>query len=455
MLAWAKTLFEAPSFNAEKSFVVLTARVSPALLDRWVARASVMNHGFLWAPGDLARSRDAWTLAGHGATLELTAKGSTRWDHVREEARRAFDRVDQVAHAGTIAPPLRFFGGASFHPSSKLEPDAVWAGFGEASFVLPRWLYGVHDGDAFLQFAFRREELASRGHLLAEIALAENAEPPDVESAASVHAFPPDTSYAVWQTLVDRALEAIHRGAFQKVVVARRSVVAQSISVPASLERLRAQNAESTVFSFTRGGLTFLGASPERLIFLEGNRLATEALAGTIARSEDDEPAKHALLASNKDRREHQIVVDGISAALTPFSSDLDVPSSPKVRTLARVHHLATPIVGHVDRATHVLSLVGALHPTPAVSGLPKLAASEWIAEHEAFERGWYASPAGWFDEKGDGTFAVAIRSALVKSDGALIFAGVGIVDGSEPDAEYRETQLKQKTILSALGSGA
>ncbi|MEO8876994.1 MAG: chorismate-binding protein, partial [Polyangiaceae bacterium] len=123
--------------------------------------------------------------------------------------------------------------------------------------------------------------------------------------------------------------------------------------------------------------------------------------------------------------------------------------------TLGRVHHLATSIVGRLDRPAHVLSLVAALHPTPAVSGLPKQAAADWIRDHESFERGWYAAPVGWFDDQGNGTFAVAIRSALVKNDEAWVFAGAGIVDGSEPDAEFRETQLKQKTILAALGTTA
>jgi isochorismate synthase len=395
--------------------------------------------------------RDAWTVAGSGSVLRLEANGAERFDRLRDEAAKSFSRVVEWAEPNVVAPRLRFFGGASFHVGVR---DPSWTRFGDASFTLPRWLYGVHDGEAFLRFAFRRDELAHPETLLAEIERAESDADPNTENAASRSSAPPGNDLdASWRPLVEDALDAIRGGAFHKLVVARRSPASRSIPLSASIARLRKQNAESTTFAVVRGPSAFFGASPERLIFLDGNRFVTEALAGTIARGEDDEAAKRALFSSDKDRREHQVVVDGIAAALAPFSSGIDIPSEPGVRTLGRVHHLATPIVGRVDRDTHVLSLVSALHPTPAVSGLPQRAASEWIRDHESFERGWYAAPVGWFDDRGDGTFAVAIRSALVEENRAWVFAGAGIVDGSEPDAEFRETQLKQKTILAALGS--
>lgn len=451
MLAWAKKNLEALQLAPEDFFVVLTARASADLLGRWIARAASTKHGFLWAPGDLAKSRDGWTVAGSGATSILEASGADRFNHLREDARRQFSTIAERIESGTVAPRLRFFGGGSFHPELR---DALWTDFGDASFVLPRWLYGVKNGDAFVRFAFRREELASPETLLAEITRVEAGDDSEIAKSSSGSSTPPDQDEdATWRPLVESALAAIRDHAFHKLVVARRSSVARSISVAASLARLRRENSESTTFAFVRGASTFLGASPERLIFLEGNRFSTEALAGTIARSADDDAQKKALLASQKDRHEHQVVVDGIKAALAPFSKGIDVAAAPTVRTLGRVHHLATPIVGQVDQATHVLSLVAALHPTPAVSGLPQRAASSWLRDHENFERGWYAAPVGWFDDQGDGTFAVAIRSALVDENRAWVFAGAGIVEGSEPDAEFRETQLKQKTILAALSS--
>jgi menaquinone-specific isochorismate synthase len=451
MLAWAKKSLGEINLSSAGFVVVLTARAEPNLLERWIDLATCTKHGFLWAPGDLAKSRDGWTLAGRGATTTVEASGTDRWARLREVARHAFSTTTERVEPGAVAPRLRFFGGGSFHAELT---DSSWDGFGDASFVLPRWLYGVKDDDAFLRFAFSRAELASPEALLAEIERLESPAESNIPNVSSGSSTPPlYDEDATWRPLVEDALAAIHDRAFQKLVVARRSSVSKSISIAASLARLRRENTESTTFAFVRDGSTFLGASPERLIFLEGNRLSTEALAGTIARTgdDDDEAQKKALLASQKDRHEHQVVVDGITAALAPFSKGIDVAAQPSVRTLGRVHHLATPIVAHVDQTTHVLALVAALHPTPAVSGLPQRAASSWLRDHEKFERGWYAAPVGWFDDRGDGTFAVAIRSALVDENRAWIFAGAGIVEGSEPDKEFRETQLKQKTILAAL----
>ncbi|MEO9233261.1 MAG: isochorismate synthase [Polyangiaceae bacterium] len=461
MLAWAKKNIAtegkpatglASRLTSEDRFVVLTTRVSPDRLAHWTERAIATKHGFLWAPGDLAKAHDAWTLAGHGATTSVEACGADRFAHLREEARRQFSSTVEWAERDVLAPRLRFFGGAAFHAELV---DPLWTGFGDASFVLPRWLYGVKNGEAFLRFAFRREELAAPELLLAEIERVESDVSSDTANESAGSSSPPAADEdATWRPLVESALAAITSGAFHKLVVARRTSVTRSISVSRSLRRLRRENSESTTFAFVRGLSAFFGASPERLIFLEGNRFFTEALAGTIARELDDDAAKKALLASDKDRREHRVVVDGIAAALIPFSNAIEIAAAPAIRTLGRVHHLATPITGQVDRNTHVLDLVAALHPTPAVSGLPQRAASEWIRDHESFERGWYAAPVGWFDDRGDGTFAVAIRSALVSQNRAWVFAGAGIVNGSEPDAELRETQLKQKTILAALSEG-
>jgi menaquinone-specific isochorismate synthase len=128
------------------------------------------------------------------------------------------------------------------------------------------------------------------------------------------------------------------------------------------------------------------------------------------------------------------------------------VPEVPIVRSLRNVHHLWTPIVGDLARPAHVLDLVELLHPTPAVCGWPRDAAMAWIASREAVSRGWYAGAVGWFDQVGDGSFAVAIRSGLFEGREAWIYAGAGLVEGSEPEAELAETRVKQTPILAALG---
>ncbi|MGH7285442.1 MAG: isochorismate synthase, partial [Polyangiaceae bacterium] len=277
-------------------------------------------------------------------------------------------------------------------------------------------------------------------------------ETPDPRARTISASVPPDAD-GVWIPLVEQALADIERGALQKIVVACRASIPEPVSPSATLARLRARNLRATSFSIRREDSVFLGATPERLIFSDKTHALTETLAGTIARraGADDERAKAELLARDKDLREHGIVVHGITSALAPFVLGIDRPREPSVRTLERVHHLATPIVAKLARATHVLSLVEALHPTPALSGFPKTEAFAWIAAHEPFDRGWYGAPVGWFDDSGEGAFAVAIRSALVTSARTCLYAGSGVVRGSRPDAELAETRLKLETISDSL----
>ncbi|MEO8876959.1 MAG: chorismate-binding protein, partial [Polyangiaceae bacterium] len=349
MLAWAKQRLAAPEVPADAFFVVLTARASAKALERFLPKIETHEGAFFWAPGTLARAYDDWTLAGTGAVLQIEESGADRFSRVQAAATRSFAAITEWSESGVIAPRIRLFGGASFHPSVR---DPLWAPFGDASFVLPRFLYGVRNDDAFFRFAFRRDELSSPNDLLAEIARMESGEDFQVigdRQGASSNAPSNGEVDPAWRTLVTDALAAIREKVFDKVVVARRSSVSRSISVPTSLQRLLRENPESTTFACVRNGSAFLGASPERLIFVDGEHVITEALAGTIARGADDEAAKRALFTSDKDRREHQIVVDGITAAISPFSSGIDVAQTPTVRTLGRVHHLATSIVGRLD----------------------------------------------------------------------------------------------------------
>jgi len=439
--------------------VVLTAR-APAAANDALLRLDALGDSVLWEPGRSEGMDAAWTISGRGETLRIDARGGERWKDIEARAREVWPTVIECREPGCSAPPIRLYGGGSFHPSGG---DAIWAAFGDASFVLPRWVHGRCAGDAFLQLAFRSEELVDRARLSAEVNRALDALEATAPRAPSRASQPPRAApadgqgFASWCDLVTGALNGIRAHAFEKVVAARRTYVPLDRAATGApllfLDRLRDDNGGCACFAFGRHDQLFFGASPERLVFAEGCEVSTEALAGSLARSPDlDSNAVLALTASEKDRREHSLVVDGIARALAPFGGTLHVPAEPTVRTLRRIHHLATPITLTLDAPRHVLSLVSALHPTPAVCGFPRAPAFEWIAEHERFDRGWYAGPVGWFDREGRGAFAVAIRSALLDADGVWVFAGAGIVERSDPSAEYAETALKQKTILSALG---
>ncbi|MCB1034068.1 MAG: chorismate-binding protein, partial [Acidobacteria bacterium] len=179
--------------------------------------------------------------------------------------------------------------------------------------------------------------------------------------------------------------------------------------------------------------------------------IETEALAGSIG-SGDRQAAR--LLASHKDLGEHALVVEHLVERLRPFCDTLDWSTQPRIRELRNLLHLHTPIRGRLHRDTHILDLVAALHPTPAVAGVPAEAAVRWIAQRESTPRGWYAGPVGWFDAAGDGEFDVALRSCLLAGPTVWLFAGAGIMLDSDPEAEYQETALKQRSLLAALGVG-
>ncbi|MGP4017122.1 isochorismate synthase DhbC [Saccharopolyspora sp. 5N708] len=200
---------------------------------------------------------------------------------------------------------------------------------------------------------------------------------------------------------------------------------------------------------------TFLGASPELLVSRRGLRVRSNPMAGSRPRSADpveDQRLATELSNSDKDRREHAAVVDAVVQTLRPFCQDLQV-SGPTVISTAAMWHLATEITGELrDPATSSLEIAHALHPTPAVCGTPPQRAREVIAETEPFERGYYAGMVGWCDAAGDGEWVVAIRCADIEDDVLRLYAGAGIVAGSEPADELAETSAKFRTALSAMG---
>jgi menaquinone-specific isochorismate synthase len=199
----------------------------------------------------------------------------------------------------------------------------------------------------------------------------------------------------------------------------------------------------------------FLGASPELLVSRDGDVVRAQPMAGTAPRGgdpADDARLGEALLASNTYRHEHQVTIDMVYDTLVPWCSYLDYEAEPSVVGVANVQHLATLVEGRLSQpAPSVLELVHPLHPTPAVSGWPRALANEWIAEHEGLDRGRYAGTVGWVDADGNGTWAVSIRCAEVDGRVARVFAGNGIVAGSDPDTELAETQAKLLAVLGAL----
>ena len=253
---------------------------------------------------------------------------------------------------------------------------------------------------------------------------------------------------------------AVGRGRIDKVVLARRVAfeAPADLDLTAALRHLAATAPESTTFAFTREGTTFLGATPERLARTVGRSFETVAIAGSAPRGPDPESDARfaaALLASEKDREEHAVVVDTLRAELAPIVEELTVAEAPGILALRHVQHLVTPMTGTLREEAGLLGLAGLLHPTPAVGGEPRDTALALIAEHEGFDRGWYAGPIGWLGADGAGELMVALRCALVRGRDAVLFAGCGIVADSDPAREWDESRLKLRTMTAALGGVA
>ncbi|MFA9504591.1 isochorismate synthase MenF [Natrinema sp. H-ect1] len=394
---------------------------------------------------------DGLELVGRGIAAEFTAGGTGRFDRLRDRANRVFSGL---VHDGPEPARPRAVGGVAFHDGH--EPMPPWTGFPAASFIVPRvqvvrtddgtWLTAVGDR------AGEADDRLERWH--DRLTVSPGTGPSG--STPGVAATRRTTSPAEWTTQVDTALERIADGRLRKVVLAQALSVELEgpIDVAATLERLGRQYPNCYRFSIGHGtGGTFFGAPPERLVSKRGQRVETEALAGSVPRGEtpaEDEDHVERMRGDEKFQHEHGLVVDAIREQLAPLARDLTV-SEQTIRRLATIQHLQTPIEATLSGDRHVLEIVEALHPTPAVGGVPPDAAWETIRETESFDRGWYAAPVGWFDADGDGEFAVGLRSGVATDEQVTLFAGSGIVADSDPDEEWDEVQLKFRPVLDEL----
>ncbi|MBK8252562.1 MAG: isochorismate synthase [Polyangiaceae bacterium] len=434
---------------ADPSFQVhLDGATSPLFL--WVPRSADTNVSAL--------DNDHLTMACWGTAARVSGTGPNRWSHVKEAAARLFSTLkhDNLP----IAP--RLVGGFAFDLASSCvhnsDLTAAWAPFDDACFILPKLVYAQRAGQAwFTAFGVDRAAAAlsvqkARGAL--EKALSSSDSP--FASRASTH--PPtfhDGGEPEWKALVEKAVNAILHRNFQKVVLSRTRRVSfnKRPNLTRAFALLEDRHPTTTRFLFRQGESTFLGASPERLATVSGSKVYTEALAGSIPRSSTEplEQLTTQLLESAKDRAEHAFVVDAVAQALRPYCDSLTYPSVPVARVLPHVLHLQTPIQGTLACHTPILDLVERLHPTPALCGTPRAESRAFLLENEDSFRGYYGGAVGHLSADGNGTFVVAIRSALTTESSAWIYSGAGIVEHSNPSLEYQETSAKERTMREAL----
>lgn len=270
-----------------------------------------------------------------------------------------------------------------------------------------------------------------------------------------------EPSRDVYKRMVERALDSMLDPArLRKVVLARALSVESSsaIDVFRLLGRL-AYDREVTVYGvplFDERDTTLVGATPELLLGKSGRKVVSTPLAGSARRSRnagEDFRRSEALLHSEKDRREHASVVESVVERLAPYCNYVSISDGPSVFSTATMWHLGTQIEGEIkDDSISSVDLAVALHPTAAVCGLPREAAAQLIGDLEPFDRGFFSGAVGWCDSRGDGQWMVTIRCAEIADRTARLFAGAGVVPGSDPEMEAAETSAKFETMLRAMG---
>ncbi|MBK1880390.1 isochorismate synthase [Pelagicoccus mobilis] len=409
----------------------------------------------------IERRRDDLAIAGAEDALSFSPSGANRFAEVKQWIAEVLENAIAVGDSSLPFFGPHFFSGFTFFEESKAD-----APFPSSSVFVPRW-----------------QVVSSKGRCIA-IANAVIAAGDDIEAIAK-RIWNANTKFrtfdytdsderslrdrlrvletkecggdAAFKESVERVLKRIDEGEFQKIVLARAlDLKADQAFHPLEiLNTLRERYEDCYAFSIANGkGQSFIGASPERLVSVAQGRVNVDVLAGTAPRGKtasEDARLGAGLLESEKDRREHQIVHESVCRRLQDLGLSVSESCNPSLKKLQNVQHLFVDVEARLEEGIHLLDLVASLHPTPAVGGTPREDAVPKICEHERFDRGLYAGPIGWINAKGEGEFLVGIRSALVDGENARLFAGVGIVEGSVPEREHLETNLKFQALKENL----
>ncbi len=419
--------------------VVFASRLAS---DRW----------FCWEQPDRG-----FALAALGVAHEATSRGPERFGEVAREC------FATAAEALVSAPPRLpagagavWTGGFAFEAQGGASP--AWSSLPPASLVLPELSICASGGRAFLTVnALLTPGADPRGVQAALEARLASLRPerlplldPHPTARAEIHSA---RAPADFERTVAEATRRIDGGALRKVVLAREVIAsAPAAHDPAAVfGAMREQFGSCFCFCCGTPQAAFIGASPELLVRRSGASVSSVALAGSTRRSSDpavDDHLGEQLLRSDKNRREQRIVSERIVRTLRPHAVWVEAAAEPEVIKVANIQHLGTPVIAQLAEPRSAVELAGLLHPTPAVGGEPREEAAATIAELEGMDRGWYAGPVGWMDAAEDGEFCVALRSGLLRDRDAHLYAGVGVVAGSDPEAELEETEIKLQALL-------
>ena len=385
------------------------------------------------------------TLVGLGVAGGVRLSGERRFQEAREWYRGLMARAEVEGPGVAGTGPLAI-GGFRFDVEAMTSPE--WACFGDGLMVVPRVCYAwTPDGTWVTENGF----FPVNG----KVSLPEIDSDRNADRGARIRSW----GGRGWESSVIGALESVRTGEVEKVVMARRlgEEWGEGVGLASALGRLTEKEERCSVFGVGVGEKTFLGATPEPLVSLSGEMVECICHAGSAARgltAEEDRALGEALLRDRKEQREHSFAAKSVEQALRGLCDELTWDSTPKLSKLKNVQHLSTAFQGKNSEGRDILEFVEALHPTPAVAGVPTDRAVKLIRELEGMDRGWYSGPVGWMDHMGRGEFAIAIRSGLVTKDRAYLYGGAGIVEGSNVEKEYAETEMKMRGLREALELG-
>lgn len=344
-----------------------------------------------------------------------------------------------------------FFSFNRFDAENPAPCDELFDAFPRLRFMLPEIVLIQTDAGSYLQVNSLSPVYQGRVRRF----LKQAASAPARTRRTIPHRIEPD-SREDWRRAVGEALAAIDAGVVGKVVLSRRQklVADEPFSSKDLLVNLIDGDARGTVLLYRYADVFFCGCTPELLVRKDGARVSSMCLAGTCPAGADEQERRRLadeLMADGKNRAEHDCVVRHVREVFRRVCFDVDVPQTPGIMPLTHVQHLHTPAAAQVLDGVSLWELMGDLHPTPAVSGTPVGEARMLIRRIERYNRAFFAGACGYIDAAGDGEFSVGLRTGVFDGETGWLYAGCGIVAGSDADAEYDEIGLKLKTILDAF----
>jgi menaquinone-specific isochorismate synthase len=401
-----------------------------------------------------------FALTGAGVAASATAERDENNASVRDVLTQLQSTATVIGISGIEGTGPLLFGGLAF--DSTKQPSKKWASFGGSYFFLPTFLLTKQKGQCYLTRTLVCRPSDHADELMRQLQQSEDTifrslkmshwekQPwnPLIEQK--------DQGLEEWNHMASEAIQTMEERVLNKVVLARsRNLTFQNeLSSDDLICSLREQQENTCIFCLEKGSAAFLGATPERLVKKSGRRIYSACLAGSVARgktNEEDACLGEWLLNDQKNDLEHQYVVSTVRDSLIDLCERLNIPDRPVLMKNKNIQHLYTSVEGICAESASVFDFVERLHPTPALGGLPRDAAMNWIREHEQLDRGFYAAPIGWCDVQEDGEFDVGIRSALINGREALLYAGCGVLKDSIPEQEYEETAIKFKPMLNTL----